>query len=60
MRTPDKEYLELLKQSEVYQLILNTPKPDFTELDKICAEVEESMKKAQEEDRKKMLEALRK
>lgn len=58
MRTPSKEFMEKLKQSEAYQFIVNHPKPDFTELDKECEKVEKSMRKAQEEDRKKMLEAL--
>lgn len=58
MRTPSKEFLEKLNQSEAYQFIVNHPKPDFTELDKDNEKFEKEMLEAQSEDRKKMLEAL--
>lgn len=58
MRVLSKEYQEHLKHNEIYQFIMNQPRPDFKELDAECRKVENSMHKAQEEDRKKMLEAL--
>lgn len=58
MRVLSKEYQEHLKKNEIYQFIMNQPRPDFTELNKECEKVENSMHKAQEEDRKKMMEAL--
>lgn len=35
MRVITKEYKEQLKNNETYQFIMNHPKPDFTELDKL-------------------------
>lgn len=40
MRTLSKENQEHLKKNEVYQFIINHPKPDFTELDKECDDFE--------------------
>ena len=59
MRTPSKKHLECLEHSSAYQYILHTKKPDFTELDRICKEFEEAMVKAQDEERKKIAEALK-
>ena len=51
MRVITKEYLEELKNDELYNLIINTPKPDFTQLDKDCAEFEAWITKEHEKDR---------
>ena len=60
MRTITKEQIHQYENSsDVLSVILNTPKPDFTELDRICKEFEEAMVKAQDEDRKKIAEALK-
>lgn len=40
MRYLSKEYQEHLKNNEVYQFIVNHPKPDFKELDKECSDFE--------------------
>ena len=40
MRYLSKEYQEHLKNNEVYQFIVNQPKPDFKELDKECSDFE--------------------
>lgn len=61
MRTITKEYLsEQKKESNPLSYILKTPKPDFTQMHKENLKFEESMQKAQEEDRKKILEVLQK
>ena len=61
MRTITKEYLDAQKASEnPISYILNTPRPDFTQMHKDNLEFEKEMLEAQAEDRKKMLEALRK
>ena len=61
MRTITKEYLsEQKKESNPLSYILNTPKPDITQMHKENLEFEKSMQKAQEEDRKKILEVLQK
>ena len=61
MRTITKEYLsEQKKESNPLSYILNTPNPDFSQMHKENLEFEESMQKAQEEDRKKILEVLQK
>ena len=41
MRIITDEYREDLLKNKVYQMIINTPKPDFTQLDKEVAEFEE-------------------
>jgi hypothetical protein len=43
--------LEELKNDEVYNFIVNTPKPDYTQLDKDCAEFEAWITKEHEKDR---------
>lgn len=35
MRVLMKEYQEHLKKNEAYQFIINHPRPDFTELEKL-------------------------
>ena len=58
MRTPSKEFMEHLENCDVYQHILHTEKPDFSKLNQMCKEFEESILEAQEVDRKKIAEAL--
>ncbi len=38
--------------------ILNTPKPDFTELNRLSKQFEDSMKKTREEDLQKISKAV--
>ena len=40
MRILTDEYLEELKKNRVYQMIINTPRPDFTQLKKESDEFE--------------------
>ena len=40
MRILTDEYLEELKKNWVYQMIINTPRPDFTQLKKESDEFE--------------------
>lgn len=55
MRTPSKEFMEHLENCDVYQHILHTEKPDFSKLNQMCKEFEESILEAQEADRKNIL-----
>lgn len=43
MRMLSKEYQEHLKNNEIYQFIMNHPKPDFKELDKLEDSYEDEM-----------------
>lgn len=43
MRVFSKEYQEHLKKNEAYQFIMNHPKPDFKELDKLEDSYEDDM-----------------
>lgn len=43
MRVLSKEYQEHLKKNEAYQFIVNHPKPDFKELDKLEDSYEDDM-----------------
>jgi hypothetical protein len=52
MRIPSKEFMGCLENSAAYQHILHTKKPDFSKLNEMCKEFEESILKAQEIDRK--------
>lgn len=52
MRCISKEYLEMLNNSPAWNFIKNTPRPDFTELDKEVAHFEKWIKKEHEKDRK--------
>ncbi|MBP5449363.1 MAG: hypothetical protein J6Y01_04520 [Spirochaetales bacterium] len=60
MRIITKEYQEMLDKSEAYNYIKNTPKPDFTELDKSVAEFESWIKAEHEKDRKLIRESYKK
>ena len=53
MRYLSKEYQEHLKNNEVYQFIVNHPKPDFTELDKLKDPYEDDLLKKYEESKEK-------
>jgi hypothetical protein len=52
MRTPSKKFMGCLENSAAYQYILHTKKTDFSKLNKMCKEFEESILEAQEADRK--------
>lgn len=60
MRVITKEYQEMLDKCEVWNTIKNTPRPDFTELNRLSAEFEEWIKKEHEKDRQILREASRK
>lgn len=53
MRYLSKEYQEHLKNNEVYQFIVNQPKPDFTELDKLKDPYEDDLLEKYEESKEK-------
>lgn len=60
MRTITKEQIHQYENSsDVLSVILNTPKPDFTELNRLSKQFEESMRKTHEEDRKKIAKAVK-
>ena len=60
MRTVTPEYLEKLKNgNSAYATIINTPRPDFTELHRQNKEFEKWILAEQAKDRKIMQEALR-
>lgn len=48
MRVITKEYKEQLKNNETYQFIMNHPKPDFSELDKLEDNYEDEILKEYE------------
>ena len=59
MRTVTPEYLEKLRTgNSAYATIINTPRPDFTELHRMNKEFEKWILAEQEKDRKIMQEAL--
>ncbi len=59
MRTVTKEQIRSLKAPDnPLSFILNTPKPDFTELNRLSKQFEESMKKTREEDLHKISNAV--
>lgn len=59
MRTVTKEQIQSMKNSSnVFSLILNTPKTDFTELNRLSKQFEDSMKKTREEDLHKISMAV--
>ena len=60
MRVITKEYQAMLNQSEAWNYIKNTPKPDFTELDKDVAKFEKWIKKEHEKDRRILRAAAKK
>ena len=60
MRIVTPEYLEKLKNgNSAYATIINTPRPDFTELHRMSMEFEQWILKEQEKDRKIMMKALK-
>lgn len=60
MRTITPEYIEECKRrNPAYRRILNTPRPDFTELHRLNMEFEEWLGKEQEKDRQRIREALK-
>ncbi|MBR5965638.1 MAG: hypothetical protein IK015_05940 [Treponema sp.] len=60
MRVITKEYQAMLDHSEAWNYIKNTPKPDFTELDKNVAKFEKWIKKEHEKDRRILRAAAKK
>lgn len=60
MRVLSKEYQEHLKNNEIYQFIVNHPKPDFTELDKECEKAEKWISKVHAEERRQIREMSKK
>lgn len=53
MRVLSKEYQEHLKKNKIYQFIVNHPKPDFKELEKIEDTYEDDMLRKYEESKVK-------
>ena len=52
MRTMSKEYHDKLRRgNSVYATILNTPRPDFTELDKECEDLKAWITEEHKKDR---------
>ena len=60
MRVISKEYQAILDKSSAWNYIQNTPKPDFTELDKEVAKFERWIKKEHKKDRQLLREATSK
>ena len=60
MRVITKEYQAMLDQSEAWNYIKNTPKPNFAELNRLSAEFEKWIKKEQEKDRRILKRAAKK
>ena len=60
MRVITKEYQAMLDQSEAWNYIKNTPKSDFTELDRLSHEFEKWIQKEHEKDRRILREAAKK
>lgn len=59
MRTVTKEQINTMRSSNnSLSFILNTPKPDFTELNRLSKQFEDSMKKTREEDLQKISKAV--
>lgn len=60
MRTVSKEQINSIKNADnVLSFIMNTPKPDFTELNRLSKQFEDSMKKTRQEDLVKISEAVK-
>lgn len=53
MRVISEEYQKHLEQNEAYQFIINHPKPDFTELEKLEDSYEDDMLKEYEKSKAK-------
>ena len=60
MRVITKEYQSMLDNSSAWNYIQNTPKPDFSELDKEVAKFERWIQKEHKKDRQLLREAARK
>ncbi|MEE3410451.1 MAG: hypothetical protein VZQ47_01030 [Treponema sp.] len=59
MRAITKEYLrEQRKPTNPLSYILNTPRPDFTQMHNENLKFERAMQKAQAQDRKRILQAI--
>ena len=55
MRTVTKKQISGMKSAgNALSFILNTPKPDFSELNRLSKQFEDSMKKTREEDLRKI------
>ena len=60
MRTITQQQIRQYETSnDVLSFIMRTPKPDFTELNRLTKQFEDSMKKTHEEDRKKIAIAVK-
>lgn len=60
MRCITKEmYEKRAKANSAYNYILHTPRPDFTELDKECAEFKAWITEEHKKDRQIMMDALK-
>ena len=57
MRVISKEYQSMLDNSSAWNYIQNTPKPDFSELDKEVAKFERWIQKEHKKDRQLLREA---
>ena len=55
MRILTDEYLEELKKNRVYQMIINTPRPDFTQLKKESDEFEAWIAQEHKKEREERL-----
>ena len=55
MRIITDEYRVELLKNKVYQMIINTPKPDFTQLDKEVAEFERWIAQEHQKEREARL-----
>ncbi|MBO4321032.1 MAG: hypothetical protein J5857_11265 [Treponema sp.] len=60
MRVITKEYQDMLNKCEVWNVIKNTPRPDFTEINKLSSEFELWIKNEHEKDRQILREASKK
>lgn len=56
MRVLSKEYQEHLKKNEIYQFIVNHPKPDFKELEKESAAFENWISGEHKKEREQLRE----
>lgn len=56
MRVLSKEYQEHLKNNEIYQFIINHPRPDFAELDKECDDFEVWISSEHKKEREQLKE----
>ena len=60
MRVITKEYQAMLDHSEAWNYIKNTPKSDFTELNRLSNEFEKWIQKEHQKDRRILKEAAKK